>query len=159
MVEYALILILVSIIIIGAVSVFGSKVTNLYENIINSISGGSRGIPALINDFYVRILDFKEENGRWPKSWGEERFTEIGLDPDDWDETVSGVEWIPHGDNIGLGNVTGDDINLYVTFTDGVRRQVYTVIWCYPETDRCFYRNTSPENEVDITTLEVVYIE
>lgn len=163
LVEYALVLILVALIVIVALSALGVQIGEVFANITAGLAGEAASqevtVPYLIGDFYQRILDFKAENGRWPKSWGDERFTELGLDPKDWEEPVAGVLWIPHGDNIGLGNVYKDDIRLYVEKVDGSRMEIYTVVWCYPTTDRCYYRFPEPENEVDISTLEIVYLD
>lgn len=163
LVEYALILTLVAIIAILAVTALGERQKSIFNNLIALINGEEvediLSVDYLIGDFSRRILDFREANGRWPKSWGDMRFTELGLDPRDWEEPVAGVLWIPHGDNIGLGNVYKDDIRLYVNKMDGSRMEIYTVVWCYPTTDRCYYRFPSAENEVDISTLDIVYSE
>ena len=161
LVEYALILVLVAVVAIAALMLLGGDTASLFDNLRSNLQGegeeSEQSIPYLINDFSTRILDFYAANGRWPKSWGDERFTELGLDPKDWEEPVSDVLWIPHGDNIGIGNVSGDNIRLYVDKLDGSRMEIYTVVWCYPTSDRCYYRSPLPENEVDISTLEVVH--
>jgi len=153
--------VLVALLVILAVSAFGGQLGLVFDNISSGLAGESVedevSVSFLIGDFYQRILSFKEENGRWPKSWGDMRFEEIGLDPKDWEEPVADILWIPHGDNIGLGNVYGDDIRLYVNKMDGSRMEIYTVVWCYPTTERCYYRFPEPENEVDISTLEIVH--
>jgi Flp pilus assembly pilin Flp len=160
LVEYALILVLVALVVILSVTALGGGLSDVFSSITTGLNRGAedtQSVSYLIGDFSRRILDFRNENGRWPKSWGDERFTELGLDPKDWEEPVSDILWIPHGDNIGLGNVYKDNIRLYVNKVDGSKMEIYTVVWCYPTSSRCYYRFPEPENEVDINTLEIVY--
>lgn len=163
MVEYGLILVLVAVVIILVVSVFGGRVSAMYNNILThlSIDGGAMTIPAISSDFSDRIMAFYEDNGHWPRSWGSYAYTDIGLDPADWDEPVEGIYWRPHGRDFGLANRSGDNIEIYVEDLSGNRKHLYNgwSIWCVPATDICYFHDIDSGNEVDITTIEIVYTE
>ena len=158
LVEYALILALVALAVIGAMRVTGTSLSDVYVRVASAfgIETGSP-IEALLGDFLERIQTFYDENGRYPRSWGDYRFTDIGLDPADWDGTVDGVSWTPSGSRIGLGNEIGDDIQIYVTDLDGNRLHLYDGwnIWCLSD-GVCYYHTVAPGNEVDISTVEVI---
>ncbi|MCD6475053.1 MAG: Flp family type IVb pilin [Anaerolineaceae bacterium] len=163
MVEYGLILVLVAVVIILVVSVFGGRVSAMYNNILThlSIGGGAMTIPAISSDFSDRIMTFYEDNGHWPRSWGSYAYTDIGLDPADWGEPVEGIYWRPHGSSFGLANRSGDNIEIYVEDFDGNRKHLYNgwSIKCVPATDICYFHNIEIGNEVDIATIEVEYTE
>ncbi|MCD4751553.1 MAG: Flp family type IVb pilin [Anaerolineaceae bacterium] len=163
MVEYGLILVLVAVVIILVVSVFGGRVSAMYNNILThlSIDGGAMTIPAISSDFSDRIMAFYEDNGHWPRSWGSYAYTDIGFYPADWDEPVEGIYWRPHGRDFGLANRSGDNIEIYVEDLSGNRKHLYNgwSIWCVPATDICYFHDIDSGNEVDITTIEIVYTE
>ena len=158
LVEYALILALVALVVIGGMRLTGTSLADVYEAVANAfgIETGSP-IEALVGDFLERIQAFYDENGRYPRSWGDYRFTDIGLDPADWAGTVEGISWNPNGSKLGLGNEIGDDIQIYVTDLDGNRLHLYDgwSIWCQGG-GVCYYHTVAPGNEVDISTIEVV---
>ena len=157
LVEYALILALVVFVVIAALRLTGTRISDVFLQTANSLGSKEEApIEAMIGDFLDRIQKFYDENGRYPRSWGDYRFTDIGLDPADWADSVEGIFWNPNGDKIGLGNKRGDDIQVYVTDLDGKRRHLYDGwnIWCTGS--GCYYHTVAPGNEVDIGTLEIV---
>lgn len=163
MVEYGLILVLVAVVIILVVSAFGSRVSDMYSSILSQLSIGesTMTITSIASDFSDRIMAFYDDNGHWPRSWGSYAYTDIGLDPADWDEPVEGIYWRPHGRNFGLANRSGDNIEIYVEDLNGNRKHLYNgwSIWCVPATDIYYFHNIGSGNEVDIATIEVVYTE
>lgn len=158
LVEYGLVLILVVVVVIAALSFVGPSVSGVFENIIAQLDVGSASIPAVARQFTGRIADFYDTHGHWPRSWGDYRYTDIGLNPDDWAEPVNGIRWNPNGDKVGLSNVPGDNRQVYVDGVDGETRHVYDGynVWCTATDDKCYYHSVAPENEVDINTLRVV---
>jgi Flp pilus assembly pilin Flp len=158
LVEYGLILALVALVVISALRLTGTNISEVFARTANSfgIENGSP-IEGMVGDFLGRIQQFYDENGRYPRSWGDYRFTDIGLDPADWADTVDGVLWNPNGDKVGLGNKIGDDIQVYVTDTDGNRLHLYDGwnIWCVGD-GTCYYHTVAPGNEVDLSTIEIV---
>ena len=165
LVEYALILVLVVIIVILALTVFGGRVSDIFSTLIAGLEGKNAddtvSIPFLLNDFSDRIMSYYNEKGSWPRSWGDYAYTDIGLDPDDWDEPVEGIYWKPHGSNFGLANIGGDGIELYVTDLSCNEKHVYKgwSVWCVRSSDRCYIHSMQPDNEVEFSTLRVVQTE
>ena len=159
LVEYALILALVALVVTGAMMLTGGNLAVAYTRAANAfgVAEETNKLAEIKDDFLARIAQFYAENGHYPRSWGDYRFTDIGLDPVDWTGTVEGVVWNPNGGKIGLGNKLGDDIQVYVTDLDGNRLHLYDgwSIWCVTD-GTCYYHTVAPGNEVDINTLEIV---
>ncbi len=157
LVEYALILGLVAVVVLGALTLTGTNISDVYTRVADDLRGAeSLSAQMFVGDFLDRIQNFHDENGRYPRSWGDYRFMDIGLDPADWKDTVEGILWNPNGDKIGLKNKIGDDIQVYVKDLDGNRLHLYDGwnIWC--QNDGCYYHSVAPGNKVDIDTLEIV---
>lgn len=163
-VEYALILSVVAIAVLLIVTVLGARVRGMYEvsleGLQNAMTTGesSSGIQATMEKFLGLISDFQAENGRWPRSWGDYKFTDLGLNTDDWSDTVEGIIWNPNGDKIGLANQSGDDLQVYVDTLSGETLKLYDGwnVWCPVGDSNCYYHTVEPGNEVDISTMVVV---
>mgnify|MGYP006935339023 CR=1 FL=1 len=157
LVEYALILALVGLVVLAVMVLTGTNLSDVYTRATNAL-GEEEATSAqrIMDDFLARIQKYYDENGRYPRSWGDYRFTDIGLDPADWGDSVEGIFWNPNGERLGLGNKSGDDIQVYVTDLEGKRRHLYDgwSIWCTG--GGCYYHTVAPGNEVDISTLEIV---
>jgi Flp pilus assembly pilin Flp len=159
-VEYAIIIVLVAVVVLGALILLGPTIARMF----NSASGGMSAGKApqttpqqMTADFQTRIQAFYTKNGRWPRSWGDFRFTDIGLNPADFTGLVNGVSWNPNGDKIGLANVAGDNVQLYVKDLNGNTLHLFDTwnIWCLAS-GGCYYHTVAPGNEVDISTLQVI---
>lgn len=159
-VELALLLALVALVAIAVLSALGPAIADALGQVLETPTPVDQRTPVelILADFRQRMLDYYSSRDRWPRSWGDYRFTDIGLDPADWSEPVEGVVWNPNGSRIGLANVAGDAIQLYVTDLNGNRLQVYDgwSIWCPVLEEVCYYHTIAPGNEVDLRSLEVV---
>lgn len=161
LVEYALLLALVALAVSTVLLALGPSLADVYrqaaEGLDTTAPGGSR-IPDLVDDFLTLIRDFQAENGRWPRSWGDYRFTDLGLDPEDWAGPVEGIYWSPNGNRIGLANRPGDNLQVYVTNGEGNTIRLYDGwnIWCVADSGQCYYHTVAPGNEIDISTVTVV---
>ena len=158
LIEYALILVAVAIVVMVFLTSYGTSINDLFRVLPFFQDDESDSVLAIKDDFLDRIQEFYEENSRWPRSWGEYAYTDIGLDPDDWDEPVEGIYWGPHGADVGLANRHGDNLEIYVDDLNGNRLHLYNGwnIWCRADDGKCYYHRVAPQNEIDITTLEVV---
>ncbi|PDV98088.1 hypothetical protein [Candidatus Chloroploca asiatica] len=152
LVEYSLLLALVALVALGALALLGRGVSRAFEQ-----AAGAPSVQDLTADFLGRINAFYQLNDRWPRSWGDARFTDLGLDPADWSQPVAGVVWNPNGPRIGLANRPGDNLQIYVTDRDNKVRKLYDGwnIWCEAADGKCYYHTVAPENEVDLSTLVV----
>ncbi len=112
---------------------------------------------AILQDFLDRMKKYKEANGYYSQSSGDARYADLGLNASDWIDPVSGIYWNPDGDKLELGNVDGDNYQIYVTDTKGKDHQVYDgwSIYCIPSTGKCYYHTVAKGHEVDINTLVV----
>ncbi len=105
-----------------------------------------------------RITAFYTENGRYPRSWGDYRFTDIGLDPQEWED-----RWHDHiGYGPGGTRVSArpeDGWAMEVTGLDGEERTLTNDlnwnIWYDVPSGQWYYHRIEPGNEIDIETLVV----
>ena len=158
LVEYALILALIALVVIGAMALTGTSLSDLYTRVANNFGvDTSSSVEKITGDFLERIQAFYDERGYYPRSWGDYRFTDLGLNPAEWGNLVEGILWNPNGDKIGLANQIGDDVQIYVEDLDGNQMHLYDGynIWCTLDS-RCYYHSVAPENEIDIGTLKIV---
>ncbi len=160
LVEVAIVIVLVAVAALLALSALGIRVGEVFQSLsfITGDDGESSLFVGIKDDFLSRIKDFYAAHGRWPRSWGDYRFTDLGLDPDDWDEPIEGIYWNPHGSDVGLANRSGDNLQIYVKDLNGNTLHLYDGwnIWCSAIDDQCYYHTIAPGNEVDISTLTVV---
>ena len=160
--EFGLLLVLVVAVVIGSLAMLGPGIGGQYQTILDNLGFGESAqrvtYLTIIDDFLERINDYYDENGRWPRSWGDYAYTDIGLDPADWQDSVEGIRWGPHGADVGLGTDPGDDYMIYVSDLDGNEMRLYDSwnIWCVASSSKCYYHRVEPENEIDITTLRLV---
>jgi len=162
-IEYALIISLVAIAAIVALTFLAPQIKSLF-NKASDLSpsaeedSDSPTTDQIIADFQSRILDYYKKNGRWPRTWSPYNFTDIGLNPEDWDQPVNGLYFSPHGGEVGIANRKDDNLQVYVNDVNGKTLKLYDGwnIWCLVNTPTCYYHTVEPGNEVDISTIKVV---
>lgn len=111
-----------------------------------------------ISDSMIKLIkEFYDKNGRYPKKRGDYPYTDIGLDPDEWNSAFDGIIYSPSGDRV---KVTPEDGYIFhVTRSDGKEKVLK------PETSqplvysmkdgKWYYRSIRDKNEIDISTLRV----
>jgi len=168
LVEYFLIVMLVGLIGTSFSLAFGPQISNQFNRAGGAAPGATSAasapgkpltpIQTLLGDFKSRTLAYYAKYGRWPRSSEENRFTDLGLNPDDWHDPVQGVYWKPNGSQIGLANRKEDNLQVYVKDLKGNTLQLYDGwnIWCPVGSSSCYYHTVAPGNEVDISTVTVV---
>jgi pilus assembly protein Flp/PilA len=155
-VEYALILVLVSIVVLLALSLLGSRVSKNYKSVANSLqapASTASEVPStllILGDMEARILKYFNTNGRWPRSFGPYNFTDIGLNSDDWSKPVNGLYFSPHGSEVGIANKAGDSIEVYAKDLDKntIHLNNGWSIWCPVNSAGCYYHTVAPGHEV-----------
>ncbi len=108
----------------------------------------SAGMIDLIEKFY-------KENGKYPKTGAKRRFTDIGLDPDEWKDAINGMIYTPKGDRILVN--PGEGYTFSITSQKGKELTVSKnkkLIYSIKE-KQWYYQNIKKGNEVDISTLQV----
>jgi competence protein ComGC len=108
----------------------------------------TQGMIDLVEKFY-------KANGKYPKKGKKRRFTDIGLDTNEWQNAINGVQYIPYGNRIlikpGAGytfSVT-DQKGKELTVSKN-KKLIYSVI-----NKQWYYNNIKKGKEVDISTLQV----
>ena len=105
----------------------------------------------------ARIREYQEENGRYPRSWGDFAFSDIGLDPDEWSEGIEGVVYTPRGRRLAVA--PADGYTFYVNGANGEQMELPSSynwnLWYHMDSDTWYYKNTSRRNVIDISTLQV----
>ncbi len=111
----------------------------------------SSGMISLIEEFY-------KKHGRYPRSWGDYKFTDIGLDPAEWSNSYNGIIYKPAGNSTRIRPAKGS--TFYVTSLKGKKRKLS---WKYKwdlvysvEKKQWYYHSIKKGNEIDISTLQVI---
>ncbi|MBW1702470.1 MAG: type II secretion system protein [Deltaproteobacteria bacterium] len=108
------------------------------------------GMIGLIEKFYV-------EHGKYPRSWGDYRFTDIGLDPAEWGRGYNGIIYSPCGNRV---NVKPDEgYVFYVTDLKGKERKLsweykWNLVYSVKK-GQWYYHSIKKKNAIDISTLKV----
>jgi prepilin-type N-terminal cleavage/methylation domain-containing protein len=108
----------------------------------------SKGMIDAIEAFY-------EKNGKYPRTGAKNRYTDIGLDPNEWKEAISGIIYTPQGDSISISPGEGYTFSVasasgkQVTVS-GNKKIVYSM-----ETNQWYSSSIKKGNEVNISTLQV----
>lgn len=156
LVDYALILALVALIILAVLTLLGSQVANSFRRVLAGLNGQQpANIQTIATDFMQRTASYYQAHGYYPPTWGDGRYTALGLNPADWQTPVAGIQWNPNGDYIGLANVSGDNIQVYARDTQGNLLHLYDGwdIWCQSSTGRCFYHSATSGIEINLSTI------
>jgi hypothetical protein len=111
----------------------------------------------LLQDLFSRINDFYQQQHSWPRNWKPYNFTDVALNPEDYAQLINGLYWSPHGSNIGIANVKGDQYEVYVKTVSGEMKHLTDgwSIWCDIPTQVCYYHTIAPVNEVDFSSIVV----
>ena len=107
------------------------------------------------------IDTYYEENGSYPRSWGDYAYTDLGLDIDDFEDPMYNFEIVPRGSRINLR--LEDGYSLSIELIDGtVIDMNYWYNWNLiydTATDTFYFRSVSEDSMIDISTLVVSEIE
>ena len=106
---------------------------------------------SLINNFY-------QKNNRYPRSWGDYVFTDIGLTSAEWAQPVSGLYYKPGGTTVKIRPADGYAVTMKslqgtnLTLTSKLNWDlVYDMA-----TTQWYYHTIMPSNAVDIKTMQVI---
>jgi prepilin-type N-terminal cleavage/methylation domain-containing protein len=117
-------------------------------NLGSSFGEISQGMIDAIEAYY-------EKNGKYPRSGAKNRFTDIGLDPNEWKDAINGIIYTPQGDSISIS--PGDGYTFSVASASGKqvtvsgnKKIVYSM-----DTNQWYSSSIKKGNEVNISTLQV----
>ena len=103
--EYALIISLIAIVAVVALSQLGqTSLGALAKASLSAPFGTTTSLgktPAEITGNMIElVLAYHQEHGRWPRSWGDYAFTDLGLDPSEWKASYQGIVYKPAGNRL-----------------------------------------------------------
>lgn len=127
------------------------------ENPLTSLTSLGSTFEEISASMISLVQKFYDENGRYPRSWGDYVYTDIGLDPDEWSEAFNGIMYSPSGDSIKVTPAEG--YIFYVTGSDGEEKVLKSSnnwsLWYSMEDQEWYYHKIKDKNEIDISTLRV----
>ena len=76
-------------------------------------------------------------------------------------QSYEGLGWVLGRDRIGLKNLSGDHIQIFVEDFDGKELHLYDgwILWCPVWETNCYFQLVKPENLIDFTTIKFVRFE
>jgi Tfp pilus assembly protein PilE len=109
-------------------------------------------IPTMITTITDAI-----DAGSPPRSWGDYRYTDLGLDPDDWDDPVDHLYYTPSGTSLRISPEENYTITIdYVNGgSDTLTSNLNWDIVYDATTDKWYFHSINPGNEVIYETLTV----
>ena len=95
-VEYVLIIVLLAVIVLSCIFTIGPNLVKLYRAAVDHSSRNNHSprlsaASKITHDFLDGIQDDFDKNGRWLRSRGDGRFTDLVLTLADWNEPVEGI--------------------------------------------------------------------
>lgn len=106
----------------------------------------------------IMVEKYFEENGCYPRSWGEFAYTDLGLKSEDWDKPYEHVIYRPRGSSFSISPQEG--YKMVVTGadkTDKVIKERYNWnLWYDFISKEWYYKSITEENLIDIETLRVL---
>ena len=106
---------------------------------------------SLINNFY-------QKNNRYPRSWGDYVFTDIGLNATEWAQPVNGLYYKPGGTTVKIRPADGYAVtmkSLQGTNLILTSKLSWDVIYDMATT-QWYYHTVTPSNAIDIKTMQVI---
>ncbi len=104
------------------------------------------------------IKQYYEKNKRYPRSWGDYAYTDIGLDPEFWKKPVDNIIYTPAGSRVKVTPEKG--YSLVVVDLKGNEKVLTSKsnwsLWYDIKTGKWYYKTVSKGNEVDVSKLRVV---
>lgn len=104
------------------------------------------------------VQDYFDSHGSWPRSWGDYKYTDLGLDPAVWNGVpYEGIIYGTGGNRISIEPDEG--WRLTVTGLDGNVRVLTSSLnwnlWYDMNTSNWYYHSITPEEAIDISTLQI----
>jgi len=121
-----------------------------------SSSGGST-FSNITTDLVSRIKDFYTQNGRYPRTWGDYRFYDLGLNPADYAQPIEGLYYRPSGSTVLVSPAEGTQLTMQsldgrtLSLTPNLN---WNLVYDVPG-DQWYYHSKDPTNAIHIETLKI----
>ncbi len=112
-----------------------------------------------ISSNFIKLLtDYYNQNGKYAKSFGDYVFTDLGLNPSDWQNAVSGIIYKPVGNRLNISPAPG--YVFYVNDVKGLERTLtpemsWNLVYSLKDSS-WYFHSSNPGSEINISTLRVV---
>ncbi len=99
------------------------------------------------------------DTGSYGRSWGDYRYTDLGLDPADWSKPINHIYYKPSGEDLLITPEQG--YTIVVKDLNGNEKYLHSTLnWnlVYSDKDgQWYYHSIKEENKIDISALKVVF--
>ena len=106
-----------------------------------------------------KIAQFYKSNGKYPRSFGDYVFTDIGLDPNEWKKSYDGIFYNPGGSRLKV--TPADGYRMTMTDLKGKQQTLTSSLkwslWYDMNTKQWYYHSIASGNEIDIN-LSLIHI-
>ncbi len=112
----------------------------------------SSGLIQLEADFYA-------EHGHWPRSWKPYCFTDLGLNPAEWESPVGHIYYTVGGTKVNVRPEEGWKMTVTNTTTGNTMTLTNSLNWSIiydMTTSSWYYHKITAENRIDISTLQLL---
>ncbi|MEI7616680.1 MAG: type II secretion system protein GspG [Actinomycetota bacterium] len=113
-----------------------------------------------ITDAMIKLeQDYYDRTGRWPRSWVPYSFTDLGLDPADWQKPNDHIYYSTGGNRLMVKPETGYILQFTDAKTGTIKTLSYNTKWnlMYSmDTGKWYFHDVQPENEIFVTDLKVI---
>lgn len=126
------------------------------DNVIVPLSPLGSDFSEISSGMIAKILQRYNDVGSYGRTWGEYRYSDLGLEPDDWNDPIEHLHYVPSGSKLLISPEDGYRIKFQ--FNSG---QVITGIPTYnlifdSTNDTWYYHKILPGNEIDIDSIQIV---
>jgi type II secretory pathway pseudopilin PulG len=135
--------------------------TYIYKPSDGSFVSSSTPLGSTFSEITGNMIDltqsFYDTNGRWPRSFGDYRYTDLGLNPADWSGVVyDGLIYGTGGSRLSIK--PGEGWAITVMGLDGVSRVLRPSdrwnLWYDMPTSQWYYHDITPSQAIDISTMQ-----
>lgn len=175
MLEFTILVAVLVLVIVASIPSLRQSVLNVFQSTASFLNGSNNSeeesgetppltplgstVPEISGSMLELINNFYTANNRYPRSWGDYAYTDLGLDPIEWkDKEFNGVIYKPNGSQLRLR--PGEGYSFRIQDVDGNTHLLpYTYNWDLvyriPNENRWYYHTTDGPVVV-IETLEVI---
>jgi pilus assembly protein Flp/PilA len=165
-VEYGLIVALVAIVSVSSLGFLSGGLTDKFAGLDNALETEQATPLTPLGDNFAeisqgmidRIIDKFQSSGKYGLTWSDRTYTDLGLNPEDWNNPVEHIYYSPSGAKLNIR--PEDGYSFIVNGIDGKKKTLpasYHWNLTYNDLDKTWYYHTiAPENKIDINTLTTV---
>jgi Flp pilus assembly pilin Flp len=166
LVEYGLIISLVAIISVSSLSVFSGGLLDKFAGFGSALETEQDAPLSPLGDNFAeistsmidKIINKYLTTGGYGRTWDDWAYTDLGLNPEDWENPVDHIYYKPGGAKLSIR--PEDGYSFIVNDKNGTPKTLpasYNWNLTYNDLDKKWYYHTiSPENEINIDTLVTV---